>query len=152
MIHGWQFGLHCYNCRGCWDNDALPGADLPFPEDIHSSVYFVSNLMRLTRENIPTIKPEIRELTEWPKAISLAVWDQGPSLKFFGLFSQTYIACWNSKQTVRSNFIQNMNTVVTHPTHRLLKAEYRRVQPRFNNTLCFSNTSIYCFVCVTSQP
>lgn len=56
-------------------------ADFPFPEDIHSSVYFVSNLMRLTVENIPTIKPEIRELTEWPKAISLAVWDQGPSLK-----------------------------------------------------------------------
>lgn len=68
-------------------------ADFLFPENIHSSVYFVSNLMRLTRENIPTIKREIGELTECPKAISLAVWDQGPSLKLLVTSLKNSLTC-----------------------------------------------------------
>lgn len=51
-------------------------SDFQFPKNFHWVVfYFVSNL---ARGNIPTVKWGIRELIQWPKAITLASWGQEP--------------------------------------------------------------------------
>lgn len=134
----WQFGLHGYNCRGCWDNDAFPASECWFsvPRKHSQLCLSCSQSDETDQRKYSHYKARDRR-ANWVAQSDLTG-SVGPGSKseivsyftekFFDLFSQNYIACWNSKLIVRSNFIQNMNSV-THSTHRLLKAEYHRVQP-----------------------
>lgn len=65
----WAFGW-------CQANDALPALWFSVPRELSLSCSFVSNLVMLAGENIPTVQWGIRELIQWPKA--LASWGQEP--------------------------------------------------------------------------